>query len=42
VIRETGVVGDYRWGRVRKRAIVAWEGVAFYQGARYADHPVAD
>lgn len=25
VIRETGVVGDYRWGRVRKRAIVAWE-----------------
>jgi AraC family transcriptional regulator of adaptative response/methylated-DNA-[protein]-cysteine methyltransferase len=34
VIRETGVVGDYRWGRVRKRAIVAWEGMAFYQGAR--------
>jgi AraC family transcriptional regulator of adaptative response/methylated-DNA-[protein]-cysteine methyltransferase len=25
VIRETGVLGDYRWGRVRKRAIVAWE-----------------
>ncbi len=25
VIRETGVVGDYRWGRVRKRAILAWE-----------------
>jgi AraC family transcriptional regulator of adaptative response/methylated-DNA-[protein]-cysteine methyltransferase len=25
VIRETGVVGDYRWGRVRKRAMVAWE-----------------
>jgi AraC family transcriptional regulator of adaptative response/methylated-DNA-[protein]-cysteine methyltransferase len=25
VIRETGVVGDYRWGQVRKRAIVAWE-----------------
>ena len=24
-IRETGVVGDYRWGRIRKRAIVAWE-----------------
>lgn len=25
VIRETGAVGDYRWGRVRKRAIIAWE-----------------
>jgi AraC family transcriptional regulator of adaptative response/methylated-DNA-[protein]-cysteine methyltransferase len=25
VIRETGVVGDYRWGQVRKRAILAWE-----------------
>jgi len=28
VIRETGVIGDYRWGRTRKRAIVAWEGAA--------------
>jgi AraC family transcriptional regulator of adaptative response/methylated-DNA-[protein]-cysteine methyltransferase len=25
VIRETGVLGDYRWGRVHKRAILAWE-----------------
>lgn len=25
VIRETGVLGDYRWGPLRKRAIVAWE-----------------
>jgi AraC family transcriptional regulator of adaptative response/methylated-DNA-[protein]-cysteine methyltransferase len=25
VIRETGVIGDYRWGRIRKRAIAAWE-----------------
>lgn len=25
VIRETGVIGDYRWGPVRKRAMVAWE-----------------
>lgn len=25
VIRETGVIGDYRWGRVRKQALVAWE-----------------
>jgi len=28
VIRETGVIGDYRWGRTRKQAIVAWEGAA--------------
>ena len=25
VIRETGVVGGYRWGEVRKRAILGWE-----------------
>lgn len=25
VIQETGVIGDYRWGRVRKRAMLAWE-----------------
>ena len=25
VIRETGVLGGYRWGPVRKRAMVAWE-----------------
>ena len=25
VIRETGVVGHYRWGDLRKRAILAWE-----------------
>jgi len=25
VIRETGVIGDYRWGGIRKRAMVAWE-----------------
>ena len=26
VIRQTGVVGEYRWGAVRKRALLAWEG----------------
>ncbi|MDX2226648.1 MAG: methylated-DNA--[protein]-cysteine S-methyltransferase [Verrucomicrobiae bacterium] len=26
VIRETGVLGDYRWDPVRKRALIAWEG----------------
>ena len=25
VIRETGVIGNYRWGQTRKRAIAAWE-----------------
>ena len=25
VIRETGVIGNYRWGRERKLALVAWE-----------------
>jgi AraC family transcriptional regulator of adaptative response/methylated-DNA-[protein]-cysteine methyltransferase len=25
VIRETGAVGGYRWGTVRKRAMIAWE-----------------
>jgi AraC family transcriptional regulator, regulatory protein of adaptative response / methylated-DNA-[protein]-cysteine methyltransferase len=28
VIRETGVIGEYRWGPVRKRALVAWENAA--------------
>jgi AraC family transcriptional regulator, regulatory protein of adaptative response / methylated-DNA-[protein]-cysteine methyltransferase len=27
VIRETGVVGQYRWGPTRKRLLVAWESV---------------
>ncbi|MBK1880369.1 methylated-DNA--[protein]-cysteine S-methyltransferase [Pelagicoccus mobilis] len=25
VIRETGVVGNYRWGSIRKRAMLVWE-----------------
>jgi AraC family transcriptional regulator of adaptative response/methylated-DNA-[protein]-cysteine methyltransferase len=25
VIRETGVLGDYRWDKVRKHALIAWE-----------------
>lgn len=25
VIRETGICGNYRWGAIRKRAILAWE-----------------
>jgi AraC family transcriptional regulator of adaptative response/methylated-DNA-[protein]-cysteine methyltransferase len=27
VIRETGVVGEYRWGPWRKRALIAWESI---------------
>ena len=25
VIRETGLIGEYHWGPIRKRAIIAWE-----------------
>jgi AraC family transcriptional regulator, regulatory protein of adaptative response / methylated-DNA-[protein]-cysteine methyltransferase len=25
VIRQTGATGEYRWGAVRKRAMIAWE-----------------
>jgi AraC family transcriptional regulator of adaptative response/methylated-DNA-[protein]-cysteine methyltransferase len=25
VIRETGVIGEYRWGQMRKRVMIAWE-----------------
>jgi AraC family transcriptional regulator of adaptative response/methylated-DNA-[protein]-cysteine methyltransferase len=25
VIRSTGIIGDYRWGHLRKKAILAWE-----------------
>jgi AraC family transcriptional regulator of adaptative response/methylated-DNA-[protein]-cysteine methyltransferase len=28
VIRETGVIGEYRWGRIRKRALLTWEDAA--------------
>jgi AraC family transcriptional regulator, regulatory protein of adaptative response / methylated-DNA-[protein]-cysteine methyltransferase len=28
VIRETGVIGEYRWGQFRKRALLAWENAA--------------
>lgn len=31
VIRETGVFSHYRWGRERKRAIVAWESSARFR-----------
>jgi AraC family transcriptional regulator of adaptative response/methylated-DNA-[protein]-cysteine methyltransferase len=28
VIRETGVLGNYRWDPIRKRAMIGWEGAA--------------
>lgn len=36
VICETGVLGEYRWGAARKKAIVAWEGASI---AMTEDHP---
>ena len=32
VIRETGVIGDYHWGAIRKRAMIAWEGSQRFSG----------
>lgn len=32
VIRKSGVLGDYRWGSVRKQAIVGWEAARFAAG----------
>lgn len=34
VIRETGVFGEYRWGQIRKRAMIAWESTQRNQGPR--------
>jgi AraC family transcriptional regulator, regulatory protein of adaptative response / methylated-DNA-[protein]-cysteine methyltransferase len=36
VIRETGMIGDYRWDPIRKRAILAWESGKELGGRRYA------
>ena len=33
VIRETGIVGGYRWGTARKQAMLAWEGAHALQPA---------
>ncbi len=30
VIRETGVVGEYRWGSIRKRAMLSWESATYF------------
>jgi AraC family transcriptional regulator of adaptative response/methylated-DNA-[protein]-cysteine methyltransferase len=36
VIRETGALGGYRWGLVRKRAMLAWEAARCQEGGRAA------
>ena len=36
VIRATGVMGNYRWGRERKRAMVAWESAGGFAGQAQA------
>ena len=41
VIRETGVIGNYRWGRIRKRAMIGWESSPrFDPGPLAAGQPV--
>jgi len=32
VIRKSGIVGEYRWGSARKKAILGWEAVRFHRG----------
>lgn len=34
VIRETGAVGEYRWGDLRKRALLVWEDAIAHGGPR--------
>src|SRR5206468_922011 len=38
VIRSTGLLGDYRWGQVRKRAINAWENAGLLTRHNHAHH----
>ncbi len=42
VIRETGAIGEYRWGGVRKRAILAWETSRRMERAPLAEAIAAD
>ncbi|MEJ1412762.1 MAG: MGMT family protein, partial [Candidatus Sedimenticola sp. (ex Thyasira tokunagai)] len=32
VIRGSGIIGEYRWGSDRKRAMIAWEAAHRQQG----------
>lgn len=41
VIRGTGVIGEYRWGSLRKRALVAWENAPRCANAETAATSVA-
>lgn len=42
VIRATGVVGDYRWDPVRKRALIAWESTARHIRSTLSEDTEAD
>jgi AraC family transcriptional regulator of adaptative response/methylated-DNA-[protein]-cysteine methyltransferase len=39
VIRETGIVGEYRWGGVRKKAMIAWENARAAAGVSCQGQP---
>jgi AraC family transcriptional regulator of adaptative response/methylated-DNA-[protein]-cysteine methyltransferase len=39
VIRETGVIGDYHWGPLRKRAMIVWETMPTSQLTNLKQHP---
>jgi AraC family transcriptional regulator of adaptative response/methylated-DNA-[protein]-cysteine methyltransferase len=39
VIRNTGVIGDYRWGSVRKHALLAWEAARQLRGEHTSSAP---
>lgn len=41
VIRETGVIGNYRWGQTRKRAILAWEATSYSRAEANVDAVVS-
>ena len=33
VIRATGIIGGYKWGALRKTAIIGWEGAKAHESA---------
>jgi len=38
VIRDTGVIGNYRWGEMRKRLLIGWEAVHSASLQQYTPH----
>jgi AraC family transcriptional regulator of adaptative response/methylated-DNA-[protein]-cysteine methyltransferase len=39
VIRETGVIGNYHWGPIRKRAMIAWESSSHVERSHLISQP---